>query len=149
MTQAANWVGSAWPVGLLLAFAVVLRGVPERARAEPPATDCERVPASDLGGLERCVALHPNDVGLLADLGAVYEAAGQRDRAEPLYRRALAMDPMDGDVHVRLGNLLLARGDPAAARAEGDAAVKLLVGSPAAARLVERASAPAGHGEAR
>ena len=56
----------------------------------------------------------------MADLGGVYEQAGQWDRAEAVYRRALAIDAEDGDIRVRLGSVLLRRGDAAGARREAD-----------------------------
>ena len=46
-----------------------------------------------------------------ADLARRVLTAGQTDRAEAVYRQALSVDPKDGDVHVRLGRLLLERGD--------------------------------------
>jgi hypothetical protein len=56
--------------------------------------DAPPAPRPDLvATLERCSALYPADVELLADLGAQYEAGGRRPEAEAVYRRALAVDP--------------------------------------------------------
>ena len=38
----------------------------------------------------------------MLDLAASYITAGDRGRAEALYTRALAIDPQDADVRVRL-----------------------------------------------
>jgi len=56
-----------------------------------------------------------------------------------MYRRALAVDPDDGEVHIRLGMLLLSRGDRQAAVVEGRLALRWRPGSLAAARLVDAA----------
>ena len=75
--------------------------------------------------LERCSTLYPNDVELLADLGAHYEANGRKSDAEAIYRRALAVDPGYADLRLRLGRLLLARGAAALARREAEAALEV------------------------
>lgn len=75
--------------------------------------------------LERCSAMSPNDVELLADLGAAYEAANAPGRAETAYRRALAIDPDDADVRLRLALLAFERGDASEARHEAEAALRL------------------------
>ena len=78
-----------------------------------------------LATLERCSALYPADVELLADLGAQYETAGRRSEAEAIYRRALAVDPAYAELRLRLGRLLLARGAAALARREAEAALEV------------------------
>jgi len=75
--------------------------------------------------LEHCAALHPDDVELLADLGAAYETREAPARAIEMYRRALTIDPAYADVRLRLGRLLLQRGAAAAARQEADAALRV------------------------
>jgi tetratricopeptide (TPR) repeat protein len=90
--------------------------------------------------LERCLAVQPDDVETMKDLGLMYESATKWDRAEAVYRRALAIDPEDGDTRVRLGGLLLRRGDLAGARREAEAALKVQPGSVAALQLFHRAS---------
>src|SRR5262245_47374686 len=81
-------------------------------------------PRADLiATLERCSTLYPADVELLADLGAQYETVGRRPEAETIYRRALAVDPAYAEVRLRLGRLLLARGEAALARREAKAAL--------------------------
>ena len=73
--------------------------------------------------LQACSDLYPDDVELMADLGAAYEAEGGRDRAEAAYRRALRLDDGYADVRLRLARLLLDRGAAADARREIDAAL--------------------------
>jgi Tfp pilus assembly protein PilF len=70
----------------------------------------------------------------------MFASAGRIDRAEEMYRRALSVDAHDGDVHVRLGRILLARGDRSGARIEGDAALRWQPGAAAASDLVARAA---------
>lgn len=127
----------AWPVALLLLFALAFRGgaagvLVDRTNQAP---DCETPPAGDLPVFERCLTLQSDDVELMIDLGKSYEAAGRWPDAEIIYRRALTVDSKDGDVHLRLGRLLLRRGDVMAARKEGDAALAVQPGNPAAVSL--------------
>ena len=134
-------VAIAWPGLLLGLFLATFRpsadGSPGAA-ASPPCED--DAPPGDLAGLERCLALDPEDVVLMTELGAAYESSGRADLAEGVYRRALAIDPRDGEVHVRLGRLLLARGDRAAAKTEGEAALRWQPGAEAAGALVAAAA---------
>jgi Flp pilus assembly protein TadD len=81
--------------------------------------------AETLSMLERCVARHPADVELMSDLGAVYASSGRFVDAEAVYRRLLSVDPGDADVRVRLGRLLVSRGDLAGARVQGEAALAI------------------------
>ena len=99
--------------------------------------------------LERCLELRPDDVELMADLGAAYEQAGQWDRAESVYRRALAIDAEDGDIRVRLGNILLRRGDASGARREAVAALAVQPGRAPALDLIGRADAAVSAGRDR
>lgn len=150
MTDTDRWLRLLRPLGLLALFALAIRGLPERTRQAALVVDCETPAAPDrsqVGRFERCLALHPDDVELMSDLGDAYDDAGQQDRAESVYRRALDIDPDDGDVHVRLGGVLLRRGDAAGAGREGAAALKMQPGSLAALELIRRAgAAPAGTG---
>ena len=75
----------------------------------------------------------------MTDLGGAYEEAAQWDRAEAVYRRALSIDPEDGDVRVRLGVVLLERGDRAAALREATAALAVQPNRIAALELLRRA----------
>ena len=95
----------------------------------------------DLAVLERCLAFDSRDVEILTAIGDVEAASGASVRAEETYRRALSIDPHDGIVHLRLGELLLARGDVEGARIEAQAALKSLPGHSVAERLIERATA--------
>jgi uncharacterized protein HemY len=75
--------------------------------------------------MEQCRARHPSDVELMADLGRLYEGADRSADAEAIYRRALLVDPGDGDLRLRLGRLLLTRGEAIAARREAEAALSV------------------------
>ena len=78
-----------------------------------------------LGLLERCSAIYPNDVELLKDLAAAYEASRAASRAEATYRRALSVDPSHAELRLRLGLLLLRRGADAEARHEATEALRV------------------------
>ena len=93
--------------------------------------------------LEACAAHDPANVALLTDLAAGYEASGRIDLAEGAYRRALTIDAKDGDLHVRLGELLLKRGDRSGAHAEAESALRWHPASARALGLAAR-SATAG-----
>ena len=86
--------------------------------------DGPRQPAPPLTLIEECSALLPDDVELLADLGAAYERIDSR-KAEAAYRRALAVDATFADLRLRLGSLLLRRGAAAEAVAEAEAALRI------------------------
>jgi tetratricopeptide (TPR) repeat protein len=145
-----RWLRIVWPIALLALFGIVARGLPQQARADEPAAcsngDFAPRPQSSSANsynaetLERCLAVQPDDVETMKDLGLMYESATKWDRAEAVYRRALAIDPEDGDTRVRLGGLLLRRGDLAGARREAEAALKVQPGSVAALQLFHRAS---------
>jgi cytochrome c-type biogenesis protein CcmH/NrfG len=128
-------VAFAWSFALLGIFLGTFRQTADRERnAAAASCDPDRLP-QDIPGLERCVALDPGDAGLLTGLGDAYQSAGRADRAEETYRRALGLDPRNGDLHVRLGRLLLARGDRSGARTEGAAALRWQPGRAAARAL--------------
>jgi len=131
-------------VGLLLVFAAAFRATSGPSRIEARmsgAADetCEQANAADIAAMERCLTAHPDDIEMMLDLGESYETAGRREDAEALYRRALRVDARDGDVHLRLGRVLLARGDRSGAWREGEAALATQPGSPDARRLIEEA----------
>ena len=126
---------------LLLAFALVVPRLGERARTAEATLDCSHVAADDAAALERCVELRPGDVELMADLGAAYERSSQSNLAEELYRRALTFDPDDGDVRIRLAELLLRKGDAEGARREGTAALAVQPGRTPALDIIRRATA--------
>ena len=135
-----GWLRVARPLGLLVLFIAVIRGLPERTRPSTATLDCSLAPSNtpDIGTLEPCVDLHPDDVLLEMDLGRAYERAQQWDRAEAMYRRALENDPDDGDAHLRLGEMLLRRGDAAGAGREASSALKMQPGSLAVQDLIRR-----------
>ena len=98
--------------------------------------------ATAVSQLERCSALAPNDVELIADLGALYESAGRAGDAEAAYRRALAVDAEYADVHARLAALLLSRGQAAEATAHAETALRLQPNRRSILELIARASQP-------
>ncbi len=145
MKERASWIRLLAIAALLAAFAVSARGgLRSASGGDPLATLCEVNPPADAAALERCLALQPRDIELMLDLGSRYETSSKFDRAEALYRQALAVDPKDGDVHVRLGRLLLQRGDPAAAAAEAHTALGFQPRSRRALDLLTRTGSEAG-----
>ena len=136
--------GLVWSLSLLLVFMMFIRTLGHWARPADGTLDCGRVAADDLPALERCIDIRPGDVELLAALAGAYEQTAEWERAEALYRRALAVDEEDGDIRVRLAHLLLRRGDPAGARREGMRALAVQPGRGAALEVVSLADAEAG-----
>ncbi len=99
---------------------------------KPSAETClrlaDRPPAEGpdaMNELERCSAVVPLDVELLADLGAAYEGAGRPHDAEKIYQDVLALDPDYADVRVRLAALLLGRGAAPEARDHAEQALRV------------------------
>ncbi len=91
-------------------------GLADRPPAEGPEA---------MNELERCSAVVPLDVELLADLGAAYESAGRPHDAEKTYRNVLALDPDYADVRVRLAAILLTRGAAPEAREHAELALRI------------------------
>jgi thioredoxin-like negative regulator of GroEL len=135
------WIATLWPLALLVVFLATFRRGGDESGGDHAPPDCEDARVSDITTVERCLELDPLNVELIADAGDEYFSAGDSDRAETLYRRALSIDPHDGDVHLRLGELLMMRGDAAAAQTHGEAALASRPGSLTARRLIERAAA--------
>jgi Flp pilus assembly protein TadD len=135
-----RWMDAIWPLALLVVFVGAFRKTSLDSTIGQTPAACDDAYTADLGTLEACLALDPRNVELMAAAGDRHAASGANERAESTYRRALALDPRHGDVHVRLGELLLRRGDSAGARAAGEAALKSQPGSLAAERLIERAA---------
>jgi Tfp pilus assembly protein PilF len=117
-----------WPLALLVLYVGTFRRTPDTSAAQAAEFD-------------------QTDVAVLTDRGDAYLKNGRADLAERAYRRALAVDPRDGDVHARLGDVLLQRGDRSAARAEAELALRWHPGSARALRLAERSAAAAGVNE--
>jgi tetratricopeptide (TPR) repeat protein len=126
----------------LLDFALPIR---VRDAADPPLIEyclqlADRAPAHDadaLADLERCRALVPDDVELLADLGSAYEFAGRHADAETVYQDALTRDPAYAEVRVRLATLLLRRGAAADAREHAALALRIQPNRKAVLELLE------------
>jgi Flp pilus assembly protein TadD len=135
-----HWIDAAWPAALLLLFLGTFRSARNDAVPAAGTSTCDSPAALDAAALEQCLISDPENAGLIAALGDAYAHRGDDARAEELYRHVLRLDARDGDVHLRLGELLLARGDADSARLEGSAALAVQPGSLAAAGLIERAS---------
>jgi Flp pilus assembly protein TadD len=123
---------------LLLVLFVVPRAGGDVGGPEISAADCNGTDRSDAAALERCLTVRPGDLALMEDLAVVYERSSRWDRAEEIYRAALSVDPFDGDLHVRLGSVLLQRGDVDGARAQAGAAAALQPGRPGPIELMRR-----------
>jgi len=138
-------VQALWPLALLAIFVGTFRRSEPDAGTGGAAAPCDRRDGSHAADaverLERCLALDAADVESMIALGDVFVAASRVDRAEALYRGALEVEPHDARVRVRLGRVLLARGDVAGARREGEAALQSYVGNAAALRLIAEARA--------
>ena len=135
-----GWIDAAWPAALLILFIATFRTVAVDSVPVAGSSICAAPAVLDAAALEQCLTADPDNAELMTDLGDAYGRSGDAVRAERLYRRALAVDPRDGDVHLRLGELLLTRGAAAAARLEGAAALAVQPGSLTARRLIERAT---------
>ena len=135
------------PAAVLAVFAVALPIRPVFVGGRSTSVECitqtahpPRGAASELrASYERCLTFAPDDVELMADLGGQFEASGDPGRAEELYRRALAIDPGYAGVRLRLGEMLLRRGDIHGARREATTALKSRPNSRAVLDLIERA----------
>jgi tetratricopeptide (TPR) repeat protein len=130
LTASPYRIGTAAAVLAVLIIALPIRL--HRAGNEASAETCLRLadhpPAEGhdaIGELERCSAVVPLDVELLADLGAAYEGAGRPLDAEKTYQNVLALDPSYADVHVRLATLLLGRGAAGDARDHAEQALRI------------------------
>ena len=135
-----------WPLALLVLFLGTFRRTGHDSSSQHRAVECNesgRPATADTALLEHCVSVDPTDVARLADLGDTYASRGRGDLAEDAYRRALVVDPRDGDVHARLGELLLKRGDRPGAHAEAELALRWHHASARAVSLAERSAASA------
>lgn len=94
-----------WTALIVALVVFVGRSTSTSSDASAEAVRCELDPPSDLAALEACVARSPRDVEMLVALGAAYEAAGRRDDARVMYRRAFDVDPRDADAARRLSSL--------------------------------------------
>lgn len=74
---------------------------------------------------ERRTGSRPGDAGALNDLGNLLALAGETERAEEVYRRALEITPEEAILHYNLGLLLRQSGRPKAALRELKRGVKL------------------------
>ena len=135
------------PAAVLAVFAVALPIRPVFVGGRSTSVECitlaahpPRRAASELrASYERCLTLASDDVELMADLGGQFEASGDPARAEELYRRALTIDPGYAGVRLRLGEMLLRRGDIDGARHEAATALKIRPNSRAVLDLMQRA----------
>lgn len=65
---------------------------------------------------EGLVELAPTDAHFALGLGLAYDRLGAHEDAHQLYRRAAALDPMDGHADVNRAELFLAHGDRVSAK---------------------------------
>jgi len=135
VTTGRRAVQAAWPVALLVLFVLVFNGQASRPVHPESAAECVTSSMPDIDALERCLTVQPDDIELMMDLALQYESIGRWTDAVHVYRRAQTVDPDDGDVHVLLGQALLKLDDLEGARREGEAAVAIQPGNPAAIRL--------------
>ena len=137
-------------MGVLALYYGALHLVPAWTAAGAPAdvaNECSRFvldgrqrgAAADIPLLERCASADPEDPGIARDLADAYEGRQQWLVAEQWYRRALAIDADDADVHVRLGRLLLRRHDADGALGHAADAMKTQPGGLAALSLAREA----------
>jgi tetratricopeptide (TPR) repeat protein len=138
--KSREWSRVAWPLAVLVLFAAAFRTQAEHVDRSDPGAECGASRASDVEVLERCLALASDDVEMMLELGRLHESQRRWSDAERVYRRATAVDPDDGDIHLRLGRVLLELGQLAAARKEGEAALAVQPGNQAALHLIERAT---------
>ena len=142
----------AWPLGVLALYYAVLTLAPGRqagALSGQPRNECDRFtvqprdhsPDADVPSLERCAAADPDDEGLMRELGYAYEDREDWTAAERWFRRALAVDAHDGDVHLHLGRLLLRRHDSAGALEQATAGLQSQPGRAEILSLAREASA--------
>jgi tetratricopeptide (TPR) repeat protein/HEAT repeat protein len=73
---------------------------------------------------------HPDDFGRLALLGALYEETGDSAKAIVTFKRALALNPRQIDLRLRMVRLLQANGDLDAAIAEYEALIRAAPNNP-------------------
>jgi tetratricopeptide (TPR) repeat protein/HEAT repeat protein len=97
--------------------------------------------------IEQLVAEHPSDPARLALLGGLYEETGDGARAIDTYRRALARDPRQIDLRLRMIHLLQANGDLDKAITEYEALIRAMPNNPqfvfeACDALVQRGDRP-------
>ena len=122
--------GPAAAVAMLVMCGIVFPASMPRPSSGVSKEDClvlgERAAAGapPLSLIERCSALYPKDVELLADLGRAYERDDPA-RAERAYTEALAIDPAYADLRLQLARLLLRRGDASGAVREAEAALRV------------------------
>ena len=143
VTAGRQAVEAAWPVALLVLFGLVFNGQASPTVRPDSAAECVTSGRSDLVALERCLAVQPDDIELMIELGRQYESHGHWMDAVRTYKRALTVDPDDGDVHVLLARTLLKLDDVYGARREGEAALTIQPGNPAALRLAGLVAPPA------
>jgi cytochrome c-type biogenesis protein CcmH/NrfG len=116
-------------VVLLALFAVVaLRRPTSKPDDRSNIWRCETERSSDIGVLEHCLALQPDNIEVMLDLGDAYRRTARLADSEAVYRRALAIDPRDAELHQRLSDVLLLQGNRAAALLEAERVAEIRPG---------------------
>ena len=140
MTRVRGWLDALWPAALLIVFLATFRRDRADVSVNQPAQECSEVRDAALSTLQQCLAVDPRNVEVITAIGDIHARSGAPVRAEEMYRRALAIDPDDGDLRLRLGALLLDQGRAREAQIDAQHAVVTQPGNPAAQQLVERTS---------
>jgi O-antigen ligase len=89
-----------------------ISGIAENAlatQATEPAVKAEQA-GKAIASYEKAMSLAPRDVHLVLDLAWAYEAQQQPARAEPLFKRAIELDPTSSNAHYGLAWHLHAQG---------------------------------------
>lgn len=133
-------------LGVVMLFGLALPQRISDARSRASTVECLTMPdgpvegsASEVARYEGCLDMDPSNESLVTALGGIYEQSGDVVRAETVYRRALAVDPGYAQARVRLGWLLLRRGDARGARAAADEALRTLLNDRSALALRQQA----------
>jgi tetratricopeptide (TPR) repeat protein len=109
-----------------------VRDRPENARAHNNlgmAFDDAGLTEDAMDQQREALALQPNFVLALVDLGNDWRSEGQMDRAVECYRRAIAIDPDDALAHTDLGNALVEAGQSQEAIGQFEQALRLRPGA--------------------
>jgi len=122
-----------WAVGVLVVLWLLLPVRLPQSAANPSTGECLTVSDTpreskhaDLVRLvDGCLAVYPADPDVWAAAAQLRESSGRTVDAEAAYKRALQLDPANGDLRMRFARLLLKRGDAAGAHEQALAALRV------------------------